>query len=364
MSVRTYIIAEAGVNHNGSLQMAKQLIDAALEAGADAVKFQSFKTENEISRHAPKAEYQTVSTDKEESQFDMVKKLELNQEAHAELIAYCKQEGIEFLSTPFDHESAAMLTDYFRLKTVKIPSGEVVNAPLLLQIARTGVDIILSTGMCTLGEVESALAVLAFGYMGQNGLPTTDHFMKAYYSSEGQRLLQEKVTLLHCTTEYPTPFDDVNLRVIDTFAQAFGLKTGLSDHTDGIAIPIAAVARGARVIEKHFTLDRRLPGPDHQASLEPSDLKRMIEGIRQTEAAIGRSVKVPAASEQKNLGIVRKSLVASVPIRKGELFSEYNLTAKRPGTGVSPMRYWEYLGISANRDYEEDEVIDPHALGT
>ena len=354
---RVYIIAEAGVNHNGSLSMARELINAAAAAGADAVKFQTFKADRLVSRIAPKAEYQLKTTDNIESQFEMIKKLELSEEAHEVLIEYCQMRGIQFLSTPFDIESLNLLSSKFNLPYIKLPSGEITNGLLLLEAAKTGTPIILSTGMSTLGEVEMALGILAFGYMQQDGKPSLDAFQEAYASNTGYSLLRQKVTLLHCTTEYPAPFGDVNLRAMDTLATAFGLKIGLSDHTSGLAIPIAAAALGAVVIEKHFTLDKSLPGPDHKASLEPKELKEMVESIRQVESALGNSLKLPAPSEMKNKTIARKSLVAATDIRKGEPFTEVNLTVKRPGSGVSPLYYWQWLVRIAERDFKADEVI-------
>jgi N-acetylneuraminate synthase len=354
---KTYIIAEAGVNHNGSLDMAKQLIDIATEAGAGAVKFQTFKAGNIVSKNAPKAEYQTKTTGGTETQLQMIKRLELDEVAHKVLVEHCRRRGIQFLSTPFDLESVDLLVGALNLPRLKMPSGEITNAPLLLKAARTGKPVILSTGMSTLGEVEMALAVLAFGYTcpGQN--PSVAAFKEAYFSETGRQALKEKVVLLHCTTEYPAPFGDVNLRAMDTLGTAFGLPVGLSDHTPGVAIPVAAVARGAVVIEKHFTLDRNLPGPDHKASLEPGELKAMVQSIRQVEQALGVSCKVPAVSEVKNMPVARKSLVAAKDIQPGELFTEENLAVKRPGTGISPVHYWEWLGKVAERAYKEDEVI-------
>lgn len=353
---RTYIIAEAGVNHNGSLDLAKQLIDAAVAAGADAVKFQTFKTEKLVAKSAPKAEYQKETTGAQESQFEMIKKLELDEEAHRVLIEHCGRRGIQFLSTPFDLDSVDLLAGTFDLPRLKAPSGEITNAPLLLKMARTGKPIILSTGMSTLGEVETALGVLAYGYL-KGEAPSVKAFQTAYASEAGQRVLQENVTLLHCTTEYPTPYGDVNLRAMDAMGQAFQLPVGYSDHTQGIAVPIGAVARGAVLIEKHFTLDRTLPGPDHQASLEPHELKAMVDSIRQIEAALGLAVKVPVASELKNKPVARKSLIAAKPIAKGEIFSEENVAVKRPGTGKSPILFWDVLGQRAEREYEEEDLI-------
>jgi len=359
MMPQTFIIAEAGVNHNGSLELAKELVYQAAKAGADAVKFQTFRAEQVISRYAKKADYQKKATDAEESQLEMVKKLELTAAMHEELRECCKRFNIQFLSTPFELESVDLLANQIRVDQLKIPSGEITNAPLLLKAAQTGLPIFLSTGMATLGEVELALGVIAFGYTCKGSQPSLQAFQRAFLSEEGQQALKRNVRLLHCTTEYPAPFEEVNLAAMDTLATAFGLPIGLSDHTEGIAIPIAAVARGATIIEKHFTLDKNLPGPDHKASLEPHELKEMVTSIRQVELAIGSSVKLPTRSELKNRDVVRKSLVATTNIRKGEPFTLANLTAKRPGTGVSPMFYWEWLGKTADRDYEEDDVIFP-----
>lgn len=353
--MKIFIIAEAGVNHNGSLPMARELIEVAAAAGADAVKFQTFQAVKVISRDAPKAEYQAATTGVAETQLEMVRRLELDGPAHEQLYAHCRGQKIEFMSTPFDLESVDLLVK-LGVARLKIPSGEITNAPLLLKIARTGLPVIMSTGMATLAEVETALGVLAFGFMNRED-PSIQGFKEAFGAEEGQRLLQEKVILLHCTTEYPAPFADVNLRAMDTMAGAFGLRVGYSDHTPGIAVAIAAAARGAAVVEKHFTLDKNLPGPDHQASLEPEELKAMIRSIREVEAALGTPGKYPAPSELKNREIARKSLVAARPIRKGERFSEENLTGKRPGTGISPLHYWEWLDKEATRDYLLDEVI-------
>jgi len=353
----TCIIAEAGVNHNGSLERALELIDAAARAGADVVKFQTFKTEKVISRNAEKAEYQKNATGSEESQFEMVKKLELDEVAHRLLMKRCTEKGITFLSTPFDSDSVRLLAETFELPRLKIPSGEITNAPMLFQIAAYGKPVILSTGMSTLGDVEAALGVLAFGYLKSAAKPSPESFQRAFYSDEGQSVLQQNVILLHCTTEYPAPFAEVNLRAMDTLRSAFRLPVGFSDHTEGIAIPLAAVARGAVIIEKHFTLDRKLPGPDHRASLQPDELTAMVRGIREVEQALGNPLKAPAPSERKNIAIARKSLVAGLDIKKGDLLNETNLAIKRPGTGISPMHYWEYLNLPAERDYREDEVI-------
>lgn len=353
----TYVIAEAGVNHNGDLQMAKRLIDIAVNSKADAVKFQTFKTELIISTCAPKAEYQRQTTGEGESQFEMVKKLELSFNQFRELKAYCDERDIEFLSTPFDIESADFLIDELNLTTIKISSGEITNAPLLYHIARKQPDIILSTGMATLSEVEAALGVIAFGLLSKNEAPSASAFRSAYLSSEGQRQLQSKVRLLHCTTEYPAPVEDVNLLAIETMHKAFGLPTGYSDHTEGIAVTIAAVALGASVIEKHFTHDKQAEGPDHRASLSPQELQLLIQSIRQVEAARGTGIKIPAESERKNIDIARKSIVAHKKIEQGETLTVNNIAVKRPGGGISPFEYWSLLETTAVQDFEEGELL-------
>lgn len=329
------IIAEAGVNHNGDPELALRLIDAAAEAGADVVKFQTFCAKALLTAAAPKAAYQQQTTDAAESQFDMIRKLELPADVWRRLTVHCLQKGIAFLSTPFDVDSVDFLRGLGQ-SVWKIPSGEITNLPYLRHIGELGQEIILSTGMSTLEEVAAALDALE-----QAGTPP------------------ERVTLLHCTTQYPTPFEAVNLRAMDTLRTAFPRCAGVgySDHTPGTAIPLAAASRGAVVVEKHFTLDRNMEGPDHKASLEPDELREMVDGIRRVEAALGNGVKHPTAVETANLAIVRKSLVAARPIRKGELFSAENMTAKRPGTGISPMRWDEFLGKAATRDYAEDELL-------
>lgn len=352
--MKVFIIAEAGVNHNGSPQLAAELVKAAAQAGADAVKFQTFKAERIASRHAQKANYQSRLTDPG-SQREMLRKLELSETHLAHLSDLCGHIGIEFLSTPFDHESVDVLTG-IGVKRLKISSGDLTNAPLLLKAASTGLPVILSTGMARIDEIANALGVLAFGYLKKDN-PSKKSFEKARLSAEGQTALQDKVVLLHCTTEYPAPLEDVNLRAMETLAVEFGLPVGYSDHTPGTAVPVAAAALGACVIEKHFTISRDLPGPDQRASLEPSELKSMIEAIREVEEALGSPVKAPAPSEKKNMPAARRSLVALRPVRKGELFSRENLGVKRPGTGLSPLEFWDYLGKPAERDYEEDELI-------
>jgi len=353
-----YIIAEAGVNHNGNEEMAFQLVDAAIEAGANAIKFQTFKAENIVTKNADKAFYQKQTTERSETHFEMLKRLELSHEQHHDLLKYCRNQKIEFLSTAFDLESLDFLDRKLKLKTLKIPSGDITNGPLLLAYAYTNCDLILSTGMATMGEIEVALGVLAFGLLKfAKSKPSKVAFQKAYFSSQGQKVLKEKVTLLHCTTEYPAPSHDINLNTMLTMRTAFGLKTGYSDHSEGISVPIAATALGATMIEKHFTLNKKLPGPDHKASIEPDELNTMVSAIRTVEQAMGSCIKGPMPSELKNISISRKSLIAAKDIKKGEKFTAENITIKRPGTGVSPMEYWNLVGKVAQADFIQDEVI-------
>jgi len=328
-----FIIAEAGVNHNGSIELAKKLIDVATEAGVDAVKFQTFKTENLVSINAQKATYQKKTTDANESQFDMIKKLELDIDTHHELITYCKSKNIMFLSTPFDLDSIDLLNE-LKLPIFKIPSGEITNLPYLRKIGALNKKVILSTGMADIGEIEDALDILI---------------------SSGT--LKENITILHANTMYPTPMEDVNLRAMVTIGNTFDIAYGYSDHTLGIEVDIAAVAMGASCIEKHFTLDKNMEGPDHKASLEPDELKNMVKAIRNIELAMGSKVKKPSVSETPNIAIARKSIVASCSIKKGETFSENNLAIKRPSGGISPMRWDEIIGTQASKDYGEDELI-------
>jgi len=356
----TLIIAEAGVNHNGDPALAKKLVASAHAAGANVVKFQTFKAKNLVTDHAVQADYQKKNTGKEESQLAMLQRLELSHELHYELVAYCNELGIEFLSTAFDDESLDFLVNDLGLKRLKLPSGEITNAPLVLKHAQTGCDLIVSTGMATMAEIESVLGVIAYGYLNPNAKQATRaDFETAYASDSGQKILREKVTVLHCTTEYPAPMDEINLRAMDTIAEAFKLKVGYSDHTKGITVPIAAVAKGAGVIEKHFTLDRNLEGPDHKASLEPNELEAMVEAIRDIEKALGDGVKRPTASEVNNKNIARKSLVAVNPLKKGQLITANDIAVKRPGGGRSPYDYWKVIGQRCNRDYQPgDTLID------
>lgn len=355
----TLIIAEAGVNHNGDEKRAFALVDAAVAAGADIVKFQTFNANALATAQAQQASYQRKNTGQAESQLNMLRRLELSYDAHLQLQAYCQKQGIGFLSTAFDDESLQFLLGPLKLDRLKIPSGEITNAPFVLQHARSGHDLIVSTGMANLAEVEAALGVIAFGLTAPTqAKPSLHAFAEAYASAEGQRALQQKITLLHCTTEYPAPPADINLKAMETMASAFGLKVGYSDHSAGIAIAIAAVARGATILEKHFTLDRNLPGPDHKASLEPDELAAMVNAIRQVELALGDGIKKPAPSEQANKTVARKSLIAARAIRAGELLTAEQIACKRPGAGLSPYQYWNLLGKAARRDYQEGELLE------
>jgi len=354
----TLIIAEAGVNHNGDEKLAFKLVDAAYHAGADIVKFQTFKAKNLVTENAKQADYQVTNTGKQESQLAMLSRLELSYNVHHKLVEYCSKLGIEFLSTAFDSESLDFLVNELGLTRLKIPSGEITNAPLVLEHARTGCDLIVSTGMATLSEVEAVLGVIAFGYTSeQTAEPSELAFQQAYASETGQLALKQKVTILHCTTEYPAPMAEINLKAMDTLGRAFELPAGYSDHSEGITIPIAAVARGAVLIEKHFTLDKNMEGPDHKASLNPQELTAMVKAIRQVEVALGVGVKSPTVSEVKNKAVARKSLVASNAIKSGEIFTSDNLTIKRPGSGLSPYRYWELLNKHATKDYQIGDLI-------
>ena len=328
-----FIIAEAGVNHNGSIELAYKLIDVASASGANAVKFQTFKAENLVTINAQKAEYQKQATNQSESQFKMLKKLELDTNAHKKLINYCKKKDIVFLSTPFDRESIDLLNE-LGLRIFKIPSGEITNLTYLRYIGSLRKEVILSTGMSTLKEIEEALIIL---------------------TSAGTS--KENITILHANTMYPTPMEDVNLRAMQTIQDKFGVAVGYSDHTLGIEVDIAAVAMGATIIEKHFTLDKTMDGPDHKSSISPEELKAMVSSIRNIEKALGSSIKKPSRSEKPNITMARKSIVASKSIKKGELFTEKNITIKRPGTGISPMKWDSILGKVAERDYKIDDFL-------
>lgn len=356
----TFVIAEAGVNHNGSVERAHDLVTVAAEAGADAIKFQTFKADRIASASAPKAEYQSRNTGDQGSQIAMLKALELSDDDHHVLAAACLETGIEFMSTPFDEDSATFLAEDIGVTRLKVGSGELTNAPLLLHLARTGKPVILSTGMATVTEVTTALSVLAFGYTASpDTQPSVAEFSAAFEHAAGKQVLQTNVTLLHCTSDYPAAPETINLKAMDTLRATFALPVGLSDHSQGIAVPAAAVARGAVAIEKHFTLDRSLEGPDHAASLEPDELQAMIKAVRTVEAALGSGIKEPVASERDTAMVARKSLIALTDITAGAAFSPDNLGFKRPGTGVSPLEFWTYLGQPAARAYRCDELIDP-----
>lgn len=329
---KTFIIAEAGVNHNGSFEIARQLIDKAVYAGVDCIKFQTFSSKNLVSKTAQKAEYQKRTTDSSESQLEMLKKLELSKPQFEELKNYCQSKNIMFLSTPFDLESIDFLAS-IGVSVWKIPSGEITNYPYLKAIGQRKESVIMSTGMCSIEEVKEAVSVL-------NEFGTTD------------------ISLLHCTTEYPAPVESVNLNAMKTLKQKFSCKIGYSDHTKGIEIPIAAVSLGAEIIEKHFTLDKNMEGPDHKASLEPEELKRMVDSIRNVERALGDGIKRPSEVEKKNITIARKSIVAKIDIKQGDVFSEENLTTKRPGNGISPMLWESVIGKIAKKDFFEDDIIE------
>jgi N-acetylneuraminate synthase len=357
MNDHVMIIAEAGVNHNGSLDMALRLVDAAAEAGADAVKFQTFKADALVTRTASKAEYQKQSTGgAEASQWELLKALELDETAHQRLVEHCRTSGIEFLSTPFDVESAHFLVEALGVARIKISSGDLTNAPFLHHLAAMGRPLILSSGMALLSDIEQALSVIAHALAGQ-GPPSRDAFRQAYGSAEGQAALARQVSLLHCTTEYPASADMVNLRAMDTLRDCFGLVTGYSDHTLGIEVALAAAARGAKIIEKHFTLDANLPGPDHRASLEPSELKALVSGIRRIEEALGSPRKRSLPAEERNRQVATKSIMASRAIRAGEAFTAENLTVKRPQGGPPPVDWWDIIGREAQRDYAVEEFI-------
>lgn len=354
----TIIIAEAGVNHNGSEELAFSLVESAYNAGANIVKFQTFKAKNIVTKDAEQATYQAENSGQKESQYSMLKRLELSYETHHKLVKYCDELGIEFLSTAFDSESLSFLVDDLGIKRLKLPSGEITNAPLVLEHARTGCDLIVSTGMATLAEIEHVLSVIAFGYLNFEGVPTYALLQESYSSERGKKLLKEKVTLLHCTTEYPAPFEDINLNAMITMRDAFKLTVGYSDHSEGIIVPIVAVSLGAVLIEKHFTIDKTLAGPDHKASLDPVELKAMVDGIRTVERVLGDGIKAPRSSELKNKDVARKSLVASAEITAGDKFTRANLAVKRPGSGINPVKYWQYLDKISRNNYQDGDLID------
>lgn len=355
--MKTFIVAEAGVNHNGSLDRAIELIDVASDAGADAVKFQTFKAEELATSSAIKAEYQLQWTSKNETQLSMLKQLELSFEDHYAVKQHCEKRDIEFMSTAFDHTSLDFLLKEMSLKRLKVPSGEITNLPLIFSHALSGKDIILSTGMATLSEVEHALMVIAGGYLENAGQTVSRQWQSAYLRDDAKEMLRDKVTLLHCTSQYPAAANTLNLNAISTLKHAFGLNVGYSDHSLDTWASISAVTLGARVIEKHFTLDKQLQGPDHQASLEPSDLARMISHIRSVEQALGDGIKRPHPSELVNATPVRKSLVVSSPLSRGQTITQQHLSIMRPATGMPPSQFWDMIGKTASKDYLPGELL-------
>lgn len=351
------IIAEAGVNHNGEKEKAIALIDAAASAGADAVKFQTYNAERLAAKSAPKATYQKQTTDSTESQFEMLKTLELPESWHFELKQHAEKQGITFISTAFDQQSLLFL-EKLDLPFYKIPSGEITNAPLLYAFARTGKDVILSTGMATLGEVEQALAILSWGYLYDKEPESLSAIWQNWSGGDSEKVIREKVSLLHCTSQYPTPMAEVNLKAMDTLRNAFGLPVGYSDHTEGLLIPVSAVSRGATIIEKHFTLDRALPGPDHRASLEPDELKKMVNQIRAVELALGDGRKKPQSSEWDTRAAARQQIIALENIMIGDLFTADNIGTARAGSGTSPQYFWDLIGSVSSRNYTSGEPVE------
>ncbi|WP_114418138.1 N-acetylneuraminate synthase [Marinospirillum perlucidum] len=350
------IIAEAGVNHNGDRDLAFQLVDAAAESGADAVKFQTFNAERLAAVTAPKAQYQKNTTDEAESQLAMLKKLELPESWHEDLQDHAQQKGIAFISTAFDRQSLSFLQT-LNLPFYKIPSGEITNAPLLWDFAATGKPCILSTGMATLSEVEQALAILAHGYSFKQEPKSLNETWEFWSQPQAYEAIKNKVTLLHCTSCYPTPLDQVNLKAMDTLATAFQLPVGYSDHTQGLLVSVAAVARGAKVIEKHFTLDRELAGPDHKASLEPDELKELVQQVRSVEQLIGTGHKAPHPGEWDTRKVARQNLLVSQAVQQGKTLNKSALTTARTGQGISAIYYWDYLGTPARKDYKPGEAL-------
>ena len=356
MKRKTFVIAEIGVNHNGDLNRALEMIDAAAEARVDAVKFQTFNVDDLVTRNVPKARYQQSNIGGNESQFSMLKRLQLTVEDHHELYAHCCKNRVEFMSTAFDLCSLQFLVKELGVQRLKIASGEVTNGPLLLEHARSGMNILMSTGMASLSEIHQALVVLAYGYL-RTATPSRSDREGVLDLPSGREKLKEKVTLLQCTTQYPAPVEEANVRAILGMREEFGLSVGYSDHTAGITTAIVAIAFGASVIEKHLTLDRSLPGPDHKASIEPGELSLMVQAIEDAERCLGGKIKAVQRSEKENISVARKSIVATRVIAKGEVFSSDNIAIKRPGTGQSPMNYWDLLGVKSTQDYEEDELI-------
>lgn len=357
MNSNALVIAEAGVNHNGCEDLAMKLVDLAFSARADVVKFQIFDSDKLVTRDARKADYQFANTGNNESQHMMLKQLELSNDSHHRIFNYCNEIGIQYLSTAFDSTSLRFLAEDLDLTTFKISSGDLTNAPLLLEHAKYRRKMILSTGMSTLGEIEDALGVLAFGLLDNKEVPGRSAFEYAYSSNEGQVLLQKYVTLLHCTSEYPTSPQDINLNAMSTMSKAFGLDVGFSDHSIGNTAPIMAIAQGAKIVEKHFTLDKEMEGPDHKASMNPIELYEFVSAIKQAETCLGSGIKKPSSSELVNKKVARRSLVASREIHIGDTFSLGNVMVKRPGDGISPFLYWDLIGNMSSREYGEGELI-------
>jgi len=355
--VKTFIIAEAGVNHNGDVNKALEMVNLAASAGADAIKFQTFNSESLTTVSAPKAKYQQENTPQDENQRDMLRRLELPKESYFEITKRCKEKKIKFMSTAFDSDSLSFLVNDLKVDLLKIPSGEITNGPFILEHARTGLDIILSTGMSNIQEIQHALSTIAFGYLSKEE-PQKDDFFQAINSSPGRKIINEKVILLHCTSQYPALNEDINLRAIQTLIDTFNVRVGYSDHSLGTLISSNAISLGAVLIEKHFTLDKDFPGPDHKASLDPIELRDLVTVIRRTEELLGDGVKIPMKSEKENLIISRKSIVARSNIKKGDIFSKDNLTFKRPANGMSPMKFWTLIGRKSKRDYLRDDLIE------
>ena len=354
---KTFIIAEAGVNHNGEIEKALELVNVASEAGVDAVKFQTFNSKSLATSSAPMAKYQRENTTLNQTQQEMLESFELSKENYLKILDACKRKSIQFLSTAFDSGSLKFLVNDLKVGRLKIPSGEITNGPFLIEHARTGLDMIISTGMSNNKEIEEALGVVAFGYLNERE-PGRESFQKAFNSEAGQRKLKEKVVLLHCTSQYPAANSDINLKAISTLKSKFQLRVGYSDHSEGILVSSSAVSLGAELIEKHFTLDKSLPGPDHRASLSPSELIDLVQAIRSTEESLGDGVKVSRESEKENIIVSRKSIVAKQKIKKGESFTEDNLAFKRPGSGLSPMELWDLMNKKSKKNYLVDDLID------
>jgi len=356
-----FVIAEAGVNHNGCIDLAYELVDAAVYSGADAIKFQTFKTGDVLTKSVEKAKYQKRLTDESESQYEMIKKLELNYDQFSDIKKYCDDKGIKFMSTAFDLDSVKFLSDNLSLDTLKIASGEITNGPLLLTIGRTDCNIILSTGMSTLSEIRDALAVIAYGFLDKTSMSdniTYENIYGAYGSELGRKFLRNKVLLMHCTTEYPALYSEINLNAMLTMKNEFGLRVGYSDHSNDLLVPVVSASIGAEIIEKHLTLDKGMKGPDHAASIEPEMFRQLVNDVRNVRVILGSEDKKPVESEIKNKKIARKVLVASSKINEGDLFTDENMAVKRAGLGVSPMKFWDYVGKVSDKCYFPDDVIE------